>query len=252
MNYLEVQTGYGPVCFVGRLYAAIRPTLLVIGGAFPPKEFRHSCVDEFPGANVIVANIPGMKCPSHPIPTANNFSRAFDELISTLLPPPRPVVVHGVSTGCLISLGLRSPNIVHQIAEEPFFDTEDLWPLIDEFRDRLVKEPENVNLRAFLWNLFGYSTDRIVNRSYHELLDGLEPPVDVIVGREPLLPRREVDTWPSLTSAADRDFLTSNANATIHEGTPGSGHGLILDRPNAALLKQLTLDALHRAAKSIG
>ncbi|HEV7384703.1 MAG TPA: hypothetical protein VGN89_07470, partial [Phenylobacterium sp.] len=141
MDRLIVQTSFGPLHVVGRLYAKLcRPALLAIGGAFPPEDFLHDLVDKHPGASVIVGTIPGMRSPSFEPHRVANYSAAFDELIEGLL-PTQPVVAYGVSTGCLVTLGLQAPNVVRQVAQEPFLNTRDLWPFIANSRDRLARNP---------------------------------------------------------------------------------------------------------------
>src|SRR5262249_11851384 len=133
MNHLEIQTSLGEICVVGRLHATVRPTLLVIPGSFTPPEYKHELVDAFPGASVLISDLPGMRSPMFRAPTAKNYATAFDELLS-VLPHGSPVVVYSLSTGCLVALGMRSPRIVGHVLEEPFFSTANLWPLVQNFQ----------------------------------------------------------------------------------------------------------------------
>ncbi len=155
MDRLIVQTSFGPLHVVGRLYAdRRRPALLAVGGAFPPDDFLHDLVDKHPHANVIVGTLPGMHSPAFDFHRPADYAAAFDELIGALL-PTQPVVAYGVSTGCLVTLGLRAPNVVRQIAQEPFLNTRDLWPFIANSQERLVGNPGNRPLADFFEAIFG-------------------------------------------------------------------------------------------------
>jgi pimeloyl-ACP methyl ester carboxylesterase len=251
MNHLEIQTSQGAVFVVGRIHAALRPTLLVIPGAFPKIDFKHELPDVFPGANVIVARLPGFQMsPLFRVATAESFSTAFDELLSALT-PRSPVVVYGLSTGCLVALGMKHPHIVRHVTEEPFFHTENLWPLIDDFQPRLRREPENDAMQAFLWNFLGYGADEVKDRDYSHLPPRISVPTDVLVGELALEPRRELPTWPSLTSDADRALLKANPHVTMHIAPPGTGHGLVHSPAAMKMAKQLCHKALLHAAKAV-
>jgi hypothetical protein len=252
MDRLIVQTRFGPLPLVGRLHSdKARPCLLVIGGAFPPPDFMHEVVDRYPEVSVLVGSLPGMRAPSFDRQDVSDFAGAYDEALG-LLAPSQPVVACGVSTGCLVTLGLRSPNICSHLLQEPFFSTADLWPFIAYARDLLARNADNAVLKAFLWDICGVAPDAIVDRDYWPLLEGLRVPTDVIIGEMPLLPQRELPTWPSFTTEADRVRLRDAPLVTLHLGPPGSGHNLTLNRASEALIGEVTQAALNEARSMAG
>jgi hypothetical protein len=250
MNRLIVQTSFGPLHVVGRLYATFRrPALLAIGGAFPPEDFLHDLVDKHPGASVIVGTIPGMRSPSFEVHSPANYSAAFDELIGGLL-PTLPVVAYGVSTGCLVTLGLRAPNVVRQIAQEPFLNTRDLWPFIANSQDRLARNPDAKAMADFFEAVFGIRSDWTDNVDYEHLARDVRVPTDVIVAELPLLPERALPLWPSLTSVRDRDVLCANPVVRLHEGPAGTGHHIVLRPEGERFVHQIRLEALRTAVSA--
>jgi hypothetical protein len=248
MNRLIVQTSFGPLHVVGRLHAdRHRPALLTVGGAFPPDDFMHDLVDKHASANVVVGTLPGMLSPSFDFHRATDYAAAFDELIGALL-PTQPVVAYGVSTGCLVTLGLRAPNVVRQIAQEPFLNTRDLWPFIANSHDRLARNPDNKILADFLDTMFGIGPGRTGNVDYEYLARDVRVPTDVIVAELPLLPERPLPLWPSLTSAHDRQVLRANPMVKLHEGPRGTGHNIVLRPEGERFVHHIRVDAIRVAA----
>lgn len=252
LNSLYLQTSAGPLSLVGRLHTGgKRPVLLAMRGAFPTNDLLHDLVDRFSGANVIIATIPGMADTLWAESTPASLARGLDEALRQL-PPDCPVVAYGSSAGNLVTLGLQSPSICHFVADEPFFQTKDLWPFIANSRERMNIDNVRKYVRPFLWNYFGIGPDTVENRDYRYLIDGIKVPTDVIVGESPLLPERDLSDaqWPSFTSDQDRAYLLlANAFVTLHHGPQGSGHGLGATPVGAAQIRKLLHAALHRAAK---
>jgi hypothetical protein len=244
IDQLILNTSTCMIGLVGRLRTdRSRPALLIVGGAFPPRGLMHEYVDDFAGASVLVANLPGSTTP-----IANQdikeITVGFRELIDTLL-GDTPTVVCGISTGCLVTLGLTSPNIYHQVAVEPFLSTRDLWPFIEHARSRLAGQPESEHLRSFLWQTFGITAETVEDRDYGHLLDNLKTPTDVLVGELPLLPERPTPRWPSFTSEADRARLRAHPLVSFHEGPKDTGHS-VASREGAPMLRALLHAALTR------
>ena len=77
-------------------------------------------------------------------------------------------------------------------------------------------------------------------------------PTDVIVGGAPLLPIREMDFWPSFTSAQDRAALRANPLVSLYEGPPDSGHSFGSEGGSDLLIKRKLHAALLEAAKLCG
>jgi hypothetical protein len=224
MDFLTLQTRAGPLGFIGRLHTdRQRPALLIVNGSFPSKTHRHDLIDRFPGANVLIANLPGMGGVPWATPTVADLTEGLGEAVARLLPEV-PIVAFGASTGNLLSLGLRLPNIRRRVMLEPFFQTKDLWPFIDNSRKRMAGNPGNTAMAHYFWEFFGIAQDRVENRDYRRLLDNITVPTDALMGGAPLLPAREIEMWPSFTSQEDREALAAHPRVTMLVGAPDTGH----------------------------
>lgn len=250
MKHLIIETRDGPVYLSGRLHADLRrPALVVMGRIWAPADLYHEIVGWFPGATVLVAPLPGMGASKTRSFEASLMSRMLDEAIDRLLEGVR-VVTFGASAGSLVTLGLRSANIVHQVILEPFFRTAALWPLHDFARRSLAAEPGRVGAATAADVLFGVTPERIVDRDYRRLLDDLKTPTDAIVADLPLEPERKLAAWPSLTSQQDREDLARHPLVTLHHGPAGSGHDLIATPEGADMLRRLLHRRLTAAAQN--
>jgi len=249
MDLVTLQTSAGPFGLVGRIHAdRRRPALVAVGGSFPPKTYLHDLADHFRGANVLVVNLPGMVGVPWSAATPAELSVGLAEAVVRLL-GDLPIVAFGASTGNLLSLGLRLPNICRRIAVEPFFETKDLWPFIANCRQRMARKPEDASLARYFRDVFGIGPTTLENRDYRGLLDNITVPTDVIAGELPLLPEREVEVWPSFTSDADRAALRANPLVRFHEGPAGTGHYVQADPRVEALIRRLLHAALRDAAE---
>jgi hypothetical protein len=243
MQFLNFRTKSCEIALVGRVHTdRARPALLIISGSFAPSGFMHEYVDAFRGASVLVAELPGMRS-GWMSPTVAQVRESFDELIDELL-PGRPAVVCGLSTGCLVSLGLKAPTILRHAAVEPFLSTETLWPFIKDALQRLANEPDRSSLAEYLWTFFGIKPDRLENRDYLHLLRDLQIRTEVLVGELALLPERPTPQWPSFTSEEERRYWRNHPLATLHVGPAGSGHGVAMSEA-ADFLKRLIHRLLH-------
>jgi hypothetical protein len=252
LDLLHIRTSVAEFGVIGRLHAdPHRPTLLVVNGVFPTKDHLHDVIDAYPGANVLIVNLPGMLGTPWSGRSAAELALGLEELIARLV-GDGPLVVAGSSTGNLVSLELRSRNIRRHICIEPFFETKDLWPFIDWARAHMAAYPKDVAVAKFIWDFFGIRADVVENRDYRHLLQGVSIPTDVIMGSVPLLPRRDLNkVWPSLTSAADRAAMAAVPQMVLHEGPLGTGHALMLTPTGNAFAKTIIHAALLEAAKTI-
>lgn len=252
MKHLVVETSFGPLFLVGRLYAERkRPALVAVGGAWAADDFLHELVDWFPGATVLVSPLPGMGGSVTRSWDVSAMSRAVDEAIALFLREV-PVVAFGASTGCLVTLGLRAPEVVRQVALEPFFRTAPLWPVHEFARRNLAGGAENAGFAAAAEGLFGFTQESVTDRDHRKLLAGLETPADVILGDVPLEPLRRLDAWPSLTSVEDRAELARHPLITLHRGPAGSGHYVHGTPEGAATMRQVLTKALTAAIADAG
>jgi hypothetical protein len=248
MDFLAVQTSIGPLTFVGRLPAGPKkPVLLVVGGSFPPKAYLHEFADNFGGINVLIMALPGMNgTPWLDLPL-DTLASGLDEALDRLV-PDTPMVAFGTSTGNLLTLSLRHPDICRRVIDEPFFQTKDLWPFIPDARQRLMIPDQHPMVQPYLWTYFGIGPDRLENRDYRHLLDAITVPTDVFVGARPLLPPRELDFWPSFTSDEERALLAANPLVTVHVGPEETGHSVSSTRAGRKVLLEIIYAALLDAA----
>lgn len=247
MQYLTIQTSGGPIGLLGRILSdRTKPSLLAVRGSFPPNEQLLDLQKHFYDANVLIVTLPGMAGAFWANePSVEGLTRGLERAAAMLL-PDTPIVALGISTGNLVSLGLRLPNISRRVALEPFFQTKDLWPFVANSRERLKLNPGHEPMARFFWEFFGIDADRVENRDYRRLLEGITVPTDVIVGGMPLLPARDVEVWPSFTSAEDRTLLAANPLVTFHEGPAGTGHGYGGSGPSYERVKEVIRQALDR------
>lgn len=251
MENLILTARAGAFGVVGRLHAGPpRATLLILLGAYPPRGQLHEAVDWFPEANVVVATLPGFGTP-YSYADLPSLRVGFDHVIARLT-PEGPVVVVGVSAGCLVTLGVRASNVCRHVAIEPFFETAGLWPLINirrELEEAADGEENRKAARDFLWRFFGMGTDGLANRNYTDVLTAVNVPLDVILGAEPLQPERPLPNWPSFTSEDDRALLQAKPGVVLHQAPSGSGHGLTATPDGKSLLRRIMGEALEEADK---
>lgn len=248
MDRLIVQTNFGPLYLAGRLYAdpAI-PALMAMGGIWTPRDFLHDLVEAFADVSVLIVPLPGMGGSLTRTFDVATLARSLDEGIAALL-AETPVVTYGVSTGSLVTLGLKAPQVVRQVALEPFFRTAPLWAFHETARAFMALEPNKRGARVAAEQIFGLTDASLVDRDYRYLLEGLTRPLDVILADQPLEPARPFDTLPSLTSREDRAALAAHPQVTLHPGPPGSGHDLGLTPEGATVVQAILRRALDAAA----
>jgi hypothetical protein len=252
MDFLTLDTCAGPLGVVGRVHTGpARPALLAVNGAFPRKRHRHDLVDHFSGVSVLVVDLPGMSGVPWANPTIPELTQGLESAVRRLVGDV-PIVAFGSSTSSLVTLGLRLPNICRHLLQEPFFQTEGLWPFIASARERMARNPTNAAMTRFFCEVFGIGPDRLENRDYRHLLANITKPTDVIVGGAPLEPMRKMDFWPSFTSAQDRAALRANPLVSLFEGPPDTGHGFGAEGESDLLIKRMLHAALREAAKLCG
>lgn len=236
-------TSFGKLHLAGRIHAdPDRPVLLTVGGAFPPKDLKHDLVDLFPEASVLICRYPGMHCEVWDDPSPRRVAAAVDEFIGGWL-KDRRIVAYGISTGCLVTLNLRRPEIRHQVAQEPFLTTSHMTPFIQHSRELLALQPQSEALKVFLWTVFGITETELQDRDYRTLVADPTLPLDLIVGSsEPAN-----NYWPSFTQEEDRRILLDRPRASIHVAHKGTGHYVEPTPQARAMVKDCLALALESA-----
>lgn len=217
-----VETALGRVPVWGRANSE-RPIVLAIRGAFP--EPHHLADLAPPNQDLVLLHLPGFHSPALAATSIGAFAAAFDEVIRKHF-TGREITAVGVSTGALVALALRAPEVRRVLAVEPFFSTAHLWPLVEWVQHELRRNPAPL-LHHWCEAIFGYTGTAVCDRRYEPVLNGPPRPTVALVGDVPLLPRRPLTILPSLTNEVDRARLPVRV-------TPG-GHNL----PTAAIRSAL-------------
>ena len=245
MDHVFVTTSGGTLGVVGKLHAGPpRPSLLLVSGAFPHKHQHDVLVHWFPGANVLIAFLPGMAGVPWSDASAPQLTTAVAEA-SVLLFGDSPIVVCGGSASGLVVTPLQAKNIHRKIILDPFFTTQSLWPLIGLMREQMSLRSTDEALRRYAWDMYGYSETEVENRDYRYLIDLITGPTDVVVGGMPLQPERPLPPHPSYTSVEDRALLAANPNVALYEMAPHVGHDLWADPSSSQLIRALMLKSLE-------
>ena len=201
-----------------------RPIVLAITGAFNTQRSQIFDLQALlPEAAVLIGHLPGNHCPNLISHSVGAYAAAYSEVVRGLA---RPVVAVGSSIGALVTLAIRAPNLAGIVALEPPIRTGHLWPLVSDFRRRLRENPQDEQLKAFIWTVFGISADAHEDRNYANMLAQLTTPTFVVFGSEPLFPQRPIDgRLPSLVDEPERALLRGHPSVRTVL-VQGAGHNL--------------------------
>lgn len=185
-------------------FGSDRPLILAIRGAYPVAD--HLADLSVPGHDLALLHLPGFHSPMLKDCSMAGFIAAFDEVIRARF-AGRDITALGVSTGALAALGLTSPEVRRVLAVEPFFATAKLWALVELFQIILRDHPNDRAFHRWLHQVLGIGPTGVEDRSYDWVLARNDRPAAMLVGSEPLNPRRPVRGLPSLTDDSDRARL---------------------------------------------
>ena len=174
-----------------------------------------------------ILRIPGADTPPLADPSFAGMAQAIGEVIAQRF-PGRPVVLLGVSIGAVIALAVRAPSLRRIVAVEPPLRTVGLWPIEGMVRRHLASRPDDRAAHGVFGELFGIAATGVRPRDYLPLLDRLDLPTDVILGAEPLSPRRELENLPSLVDEVARARLAAHPRVRLR-----SWSGISSSRPVA-------------------
>jgi pimeloyl-ACP methyl ester carboxylesterase len=243
----DVTTRFGVIALWSRpdiFDALAKPVVLAIGGSFSPTEDLKN----LPGAVGILADVCIMRLPGAGSPPLRSLAiadvtLAVAELIESTF-PRRPVVLLGVSIGAVVALGVRAANIARVVAIEPPLVTGGLWPVVAPLREALGKSHDRL-AHDMAFQAYGIGVQKIEDRNYLGVLQGLRAPTDVVLGEAPLEPERPVDRFPSLVGDPLRRELGRNPRVRLHVA-PGAGHNVVGQAPRFVL--DVVLEASRRAS----
>jgi len=222
-----------------------RPVLLTITGAFAGENAMSKMQAVVgSGCDAVLMNLPGNLCPPLSEASPEAFARALDEVIPRAF-GARPVVLHGVSVGALVALGVTADSIRRIVAVDPPLTTANLWPMIPSLRKVLRDRPDDAAMRAFVEGVFGVTETAVIDRRRHHLFERLRAPVDILVGEIPLMPARPLDRLPSLVDEPERAFMRDHPGVTVTVAA-GAGHNVPYQAP--LVLRDVLLRALRIAS----
>jgi hypothetical protein len=200
---IQTRVGAVPVWSDFEAHDPARPLILVIRGALPQP---HDLEWLRPaGADIAFLHLPSFHSPALINTSVGITIHAFDQVIATEF-SDRRIILMGVSSGALPAAGLRSPQIVGRVLVEPFFSTAKLWALAEYLR--VLVPADQTTIWSWFSEVLGISLTGQEERDFRHLpAPGL--PLHVVIGDEPLMPRRPMRVLPSLTDEADRQLLLS-------------------------------------------
>jgi hypothetical protein len=236
MEQRSFPTPLGDVCLRGsaEAFRGAGPVVFAIGGALPRKgELEWLSVEN---AGIVYANLPGFFCPPFPSNSIEHFVEAFDSVIESAF-RGRPVTAFGLSTGAVVTAGLRSPQIVGKLLVEPFFSTAKLWPLVEVIRGAMPTASEAYQRWCWGWctDVLGIAAQTVTDRRFDHL-PCLETPTVAVLGSIPLQPPRSMQGLPSFTDQDDRRLLET-AGVEIVQAI--GGHNIPKNDPQA-IVRALT------------
>jgi hypothetical protein len=243
----DVKTSAGVLSLWSRpeVFESARPVVLGLQGMFAGLDDLGGLPDVLaPLADAAVVRFQPLDLSGQGLPALQAYARALDELITAIF-PDRAVVVLGVSLGALAALAVQAPSVRRIVAVEPPLVAGRLWPLEEPLRAQMRARPSDGGLRAALWSFFGVGPQTTAERDYRPLLDGLSRPADVVLGGEPLEPRRRVERFPSLVGEAERARLAAHPRVRLHLA-PGTGHNV--QGQAGKFLRDVLMEACRRAA----
>lgn len=207
MARIEVETAHGPIWFWGEDHG--QPLVLLLTGLHA-SENTWRLRKAFRGVDYLRVHLPGNHCPAVDEVSIEAYARALDAALAIRF-PGRAVMPVGLSAGALVALTMRSPGIRRLLLIEPPLRSHDLWPL-----QRALEPTQGYTAHELeqLWRLFGVGRDQICPRDYAGLLAGLATPAHVILGDEPLLPKRDLGRFPSLVDDESRRLLAAHPLVT--------------------------------------
>lgn len=218
---IEVETPFGPIWFRARDRG--RPVLLFLSGAFAVVDNFANLQDFVPDADVWRAHLPGNHCPPLVAENLGIFVAAFDAAFRSTL-GERPAVVVGNSTGALVALGLKVPNVRRLVLVEPPLRITPGGPF------ESMRDDPRFNKGGFIANIFGVGPHASEPRDYSHLLANLDRPARVLVGTE----REGAPDGPSVVDDLSRAELKAHPWVRLHV-VQGAGHQVLPWAPEAAI-----------------
>ena len=177
-----------------------------------------------PEARILIADIPGNRCPLLNTQTVRDYCAAYAEALRQI---PGPKVVCGLSLGGVIALGLRDCGVTAILAVDPPLRPANSAVLQKVMRAAEAKATCDVD-RAFLRSVF------LSGEDYFSLLQNLDCPTTILAGDH-------ATSIPSVIN--DADLAEAARHPCISTARlPGVGHAVWVGGSPAiiACLRELT------------
>lgn len=228
MDSQTFDTPYGPIVLWGRpeAFSSDRPLVVAIAGAFAiAKGPLFQLAPLLADAEIVTGHLPGNHCPTLIGTSVGLYAAAYSHVIANAF-AERTVVTCGASIGALVSMGVRAPPVRRSLAVEPPLVMSKLWPMWPTLRQQLAAHPGDTPVRSFVVNVFGVTETAVEERRYDTLLDALATPTHVLVGDQPLYPRRALEKLPSLVDEPERERMAAHPRIRLTVA-PGAGHNVL-------------------------
>jgi pimeloyl-ACP methyl ester carboxylesterase len=241
----RTQLGVVPLWHAAGARESRKPVMLTVTGAFAhPDTMTKLQAVVGPVCDCFLMHLPGNHAPMLKEATVAAFARALSEVIAREF-AHRDVVLHGVSIGALTALAVRAAPVRRVVAVEPPLVASKLWPMLGPLQAKLRAASGDADMAAFVKGVFGVSANSVEERRYLDIFEGLDVPVDVVVGDRPLYPERREETYPSFVDEPERAWLKTLPGVTLHVG-PNAGHNVPFQAP--LFLKTILVDAMESLA----
>lgn len=206
-----------------------RPSWIVLHGSLGAIESVSSIAAHLPEMNLLFVDLPG--CGRSMTPAEISVAGFAEELIPAL----KELVqgdyrILGVSFGGSVGLEIarHEPGCRGLVLLDTPFSAQKLWHNHEFLRGVIARQPDNRYVRQFAFEIYGVTEHAAVERDYWHLLDGLNIPVTVVTGDQPMQPPRSL---PPIPCCLDDGDLARLENSGIKVVRIKGGHDLINENP---------------------
>jgi len=180
------------------------------------------CLVDFPGHGLSPAVLPA---------SLEAMTDAVERMIRTHFAKRRILLV-GESFGGLVSMSLGKGEadspVKAVIAADPPLSTAKQWAVVNSFRARFIREPENPFFFSFADEVFGITPTEVHERIYYPMLAGIGVPTMLVTGDLPMLPPRRLESVGCLLDPVD-EFVIDNLypDKVMKRRIANSGHVML-------------------------
>ena len=183
-------------------------------------------------ADVCLVDVPGHGRSPGIVPASlEAITEAVERLIRTHFARRRILLV-GESFGGLVgmTLGKGEPDnpIKAVLAADPPFTTAKQWAVVNSFRAKFTREPEDTFFFSFAEEIFGITPTDVHERIYYPILAGIGVPTMLVTGDLPMLPPRRLESVACLIDPVD-EFVIDNLypGKVMKRRIANSGHVML-------------------------